>query len=706
MTKTLRKRIVINGIVQGVGFRPHVYRLARQHHLSGFVRNGGEGVTIEVQGAVHDVAAFTEKLRAEPPPLSVVESIVEEQRPVGQSDGFHIINTDRSGQAHTFISPDVAVCDACLSELFDPDNRRYRYPFINCTNCGPRYTIVRHIPYDRPYTSMQNFELCPRCRAEYDNPADRRFHAQPNACPECGPHVWLCDAGGQRMETDDAIRACANLLSRGAVLAVRGLGGFHLVVDATDDRAVAKLRRRKKRPGKPFALMAPDTATVERYAFLSEEERRLLESPVRPIVLLRKKETDGLADNVAPGNKYLGFMLPYTPLHHLLLRDHGGVLVMTSANLSDEPIVTGNEEALERLAGIADYFLLHNREIVQRCDDSIAWVEAGQTRLGRRSRGYVPAPLNLGSASSPEMLAVGGMLKSTIALSRGGQVFLSQHIGDLDNERAYAFFKDSIEHLQRILQIEPSYVVCDKHPEYLSSKWARAQPLPCIEVQHHHAHMAAVMAEHGLNDNVLALILDGTGYGDDGTIWGGEVLAGNRRTYERRAWLRPIPLPGGETAIHEPWRIAAALVDGALGSLTSVKEMPFWKERKERDAENLRVMIRRGINTPLSSGCGRLFDGVSALLGLCSHIDYEAEAAIRLEMISDPTVTEGWGVEARPETYDGALDWAPMVRCLLQGIQQSRPTEELAARFHFSLAEMWTRVLCRTRDELGLNTVV
>ncbi|HED10713.1 MAG TPA: carbamoyltransferase HypF, partial [Caldithrix abyssi] len=488
--------------------------------------------------------------------------------------------------------------------------------------------------------------------------------------------------------------------------AIRGLGGFHLVVDAANAEAVALLRRRKKRGAKPFALMAATLDSVQSYCRISSRERQLLSSSRRPIVLLEKKENGGLAANVAPGQNYLGFMLPYTPLHHLLLHDFGGVLVMTSANLSEEPIVTGNAEALEKLNGIADYFLLHDREILQRCDDSIVCVDEEQTRILRRSRGYVPAPVTIGDNDVPAMLAVGGTLKNTIALSRGGQVFLSQHIGDLDNERAYAFFRDSMDHLQRILQITPQYVVCDKHPEYLSTKWARAQKLPVIEVQHHHAHMAAVMAEHQLREKVLGLILDGTGFGEDGTIWGGELFAGDRRGFSRRAWLRPIPLPGGEAAIRNPWRIAWAILYSLEGTAKAGKDLPFPGDRDPRELENLAVMVRRGINTPLSSGCGRLFDGAAALLGLCSRIDYEAEAAIRLEMVADRTVVDGFGATARPGRFDGELDWAPLMAALVGEIRRRKEPRELAARFQNELAELWLRALLRAREELGLNKVV
>ena len=702
----VRKIIRINGIVQGVGFRPHVYRLAGERRLTGFVRNGGQGVYIEAQGPPGEVAAFTEKLRREPPPLAVIENFSVESAPLAEEGAFRIIHTERGKQARTFISPDMATCDDCLRELFDPRNRRYRYPFINCTNCGPRYTIVRRIPYDRPYTSMSSFELCPQCRAEYENPGDRRFHAQPNACPQCGPRLWLCGAGGEKLPAEDVIEKSAALLREGAIMAIRGLGGFHLVVDAANAEAVALLRRRKKRGAKPFALMAATLDSVQSYCRISSRERQLLTSSRRPIVLLEKKENGGLAANVAPGQNYLGFMLPYTPLHHLLLHDFGGVLVMTSANLSEEPIVTGNGEALEKLNGIADYFLLHDREILQRCDDSIVCVDEEQTRILRRSRGYVPAPVTIGDNDAPAMLAVGGTLKNTIALSRGGQVFLSQYIGDLDNERAYAFFRDSMDHLQRILQITPQYVVCDKHPEYLSTKWARAQNLPVIEVQHHHAHMAAVMAEHQLREKVLGLILDGTGFGEDGTIWGGELFAGDRRGFSRRAWLRPIPLPGGEAAIRNPWRIAWAILYRLEGTAKDGKDLPFLKDRHPREQENLAVMVRRGINTPLSSGCGRLFDGVAALLGLCSRIDYEAEAAIRLEMVADRTVVDGLGATALPGRFDGELDWAPLMAALVEEIRRRKEPRELAARFQNELAELWLRALLRAREELGLNKVV
>ncbi len=701
-----RKRIRLSGIVQGVGFRPFVHRLARECDLAGFVVNSSEGVLIEVEGPRGRLGAFQERLLGETPPLARIVDFEIEDLPPNAETGFTIRASRRDAAPVALISPDVAPCDECLAELFDPRDRRHGYPFINCTNCGPRYTITRRIPYDRPNTSMSVFRQCPSCQAEYDDPSNRRFHAQPNACPACGPRVTLHDRRGDPIETKDPIGEAARLLRHGAVVAVRGIAGFHLAVDAHDDAAVRKLRRRKGRPRKPFAMMAPDVESIRRYCELSAEEERELLGPERPILLLRARPGGGIAPSVAPAQRYLGFMLPSSPLHHLLLDDRFDALVMTSGNFSEEPIATGNEEALDRLGPLADYFLLHDREILQRCDDSILRVLSGKPSLIRRSRGYVPAPLFLSRPSRRRILACGGELKNTIALSREKMVFLSQHVGDLDNPMALEFFEKSIDHLQATLEIEPEVIAHDMHPGYLSTKWALSrEELPRVPVQHHHAHLAAVLADNGVTAPAIGVILDGTGYGADGTIWGGEILVGDAGSFERHAWLTPLPLPGGEAAIRQPWRLALSALRAAYGEDPAGLDLPFLSALKRRDVSIILRMLERGIHSPLSSGCGRLFDAVSALLGICSRIDYEAQAAIELEMAVD--ATERGVYEEALVAADGAgpLAVAPLIRAVAEDVRGREPVGRIAARFHWTLARIFARAAAEAREKYGINRV-
>ena len=701
----VRQKIRINGIVQGVGFRPFVYRLAQECRIAGFVNNSSDGVLIEAEGTPEALATFRERLRSEAPPLShIVEFDFEELPPRGDTQ-FVIQQSRRDSTPVTLISPDVATCDDCLRELFDPNDRRYRYPFINCTNCGPRYTIVYTIPYDRGNTSMRVFPMCPECEREYHDPANRRFHAQPNACPKCGPQVTLHDRRGREIAVDAPVEKAVELLRAGHILAIRGLGGFHLAVDAHNDAAVRELRRRKGRAEKPFAMMAPDIESIETFCLVSETERELLQQITRPIVLLRARENHTIAPSVAPNNRYLGFMLPYTPLHHLLLRGHFDALVMTSGNFTEEPIAIGNDEALERLAHLADYFLLHNREILQRCDDSIARVAAGKPRVIRRSRGYVPAPVFLKTPTRRRILGCGGELKNTIALSRGDTVFFSQHIGDLDNPAALTFFENSIAHLQRILEIEPEIIAYDLHPEYLSTKWALAQELPKIGVQHHHAHLAAVMAENGVEERTIGIILDGTGYGADGTIWGGEVLIGDAGGFVRFAYLEPVPLPGGEAAIRQPWRMAVSYLYATFGEALWDLPLPLLQTISEEKRHILVQMIDKRLNAPLTSSCGRLFDGVSALLGIRDEINYEAQAAIELEMHIDEDVDDFYSDALPARMAKGALDWRPLIRALVEDVQRSEPVGRMAAHFHRTLAELFIRAAEHAREATGLCRV-
>ena len=555
-------------MVQGVGFRPFIYRMAVKNGLTGFVQNRSQGVTAEVEGSPETLESFLAGVKNELPPLAQITQIESSDIEVRNGDAFEIIPSVAEGQADVHITPDAATCPDCLQELFDSTNRRFRYPFTNCTNCGPRLTIINAIPYDRANTSMSCFELCEKCRAEYENPADRRFHAEPNACPVCGPQLKLFDAKGKPVKTDDPVKAAVDLLSSGNVLAIKGLGGFHLSVDAGSDKAVKKLRSRKYREEKPLAIMARDINAAKKIAKINKEEEKLLTSPQRPIVLLKKIKNNLVSGFVAPGVPNLGIMLPYTPLHHLLLENKFTALVMTSANQVDEPICIGNREAFERLRGIADYFLVHNRDILVRCDDSIAFVAAEKPRLLRRARGYVPQPLHLRDSylSSPAVLALGGQLKTTQCILKGRFAFVSPHIGDMETPQARDFFHESITLMKRITESDPRIVACDYHPSYYSTQAAHELPAEkIIRVQHHHAHIASCMAENQIEGKVIGLAMDGTGYGMDGNAWGGEFLIADEIGFKRFGHLQYIVLPGGEKAIYEPWRIAVSLLKTVYG---------------------------------------------------------------------------------------------------------------------------------------------
>jgi len=643
-----RRRIMIEGVVQGVGFRPFVHRLARRHRLGGFVLNDGSGVVIEIEGEAAELDAFAERLLAETPPLARVRSLAQESVKAFGETTFRI-EASRSHGSTAGIPPDVATCDDCLRELFDPLDRRYRYPFVNCTQCGPRFTIVRGIPYDRPNTTMAGFETCPDCRREYEDPADRRFHAEPIACPDCGPRL--------SMPLEEAVA----LLRSGAVLAVKGLGGWHLACDASDESAVAKLRARKHREQKPFAVMT--TAPGELADFGADADA-LMRSARRPIVLLRRRPAAPLADSVAPGNPWLGVMLPYTPLHHLLLHDFCGPLVMTSGNRSDEPIAVDDGDARRRLGGIADAFLGHDRPIHRRCEDSVVRAHFPV----RRARGFAPEALGLPVAAPAPLVAAGAELKSTFCVARSAKAFLSPHLGDLDSALAFKAFRADLRLYLDMLGVELEAVACDMHPDYLSTRWAAEQGLPLVEIQHHHAHAAACMAEHGDPGPVLALVFDGTGYGPDGTLWGGELLRCDLASFERVCHLEPVPLPGGAAAIREPWRSAAAYLERAG------RPVPF--ERWSLVRQSLAV------NAPLSSGMGRLFDAVAALLGVREEVTYEGQAAVELEWLAD-------GCDVEP--YDctvaqGKIAGAELVRAAHDDLDAGRRRAEIAAAFHEGVA--------------------
>jgi hydrogenase maturation protein HypF len=702
--RTVRYRIHVNGIVQGVGFRPFVYRLARECGLGGFVLNASDGVLIEIEGTGSSIDRFQRKLSDEAPPLATIAKLEIGQIEPGGSGEFVIRSSQQDSEISTLISPDVAVCEACLEELFDPADRRYFYPFINCTDCGPRYTIVRRIPYDRPNTSMREFSLCEDCAREYHNPEDRRFHAQPNACGACGPQLALADAEGLRVPCDDPLTRSVALLEEGRIIAVRGLGGFHLAVDAFNEGAVRELRRRKGRAEKPFALMAPDVDTIREFCWVDAREEAVLRSHLRPIVLLRTRPGCEISPAVAPGNLFLGFMLPYTPLHYLLLRGRFRALVMTSANYIEEPIVIGNSEARDRLGSICDYLLLHNREILQRCDDSVLRLTGESVRLIRRSRGFVPSPIFLGTPTRESILACGGELKNTIAYSRGETVFLSQHIGDLDNPAGLTFFEECIDHLGDILEIEPTCVAHDLHPEYLSTKWAQGKTqLTRIGVQHHHAHLASVLAENQAVGPAVGIILDGTGYGMDGTIWGGEVLVGDAGDFQRFAWLQPFRLPGGEAAVREPWRTAVSALHEGYKDQIEYLDLPFLYDLQSSSLETILAMLDKGVNSPLTSSCGRLFDAVSALLNIRTKVSFEAQAAIELEMAVDESINGFYSSVIPQEGREGPIAVKPLIHAIVEDIQKGVETGVVAARFHWSLAEMFVAVANSAREIHGVK---
>jgi len=708
-----RRKYIVNGQVQGVGFRPFVYRTAASLGLTGFVRNTSEGVKIEVQGKDGDVRAFSRALKHDLPPLARIIRLQEKDIPFDpKEEEFRICGSAGEKKHQVLISPDVCTCADCQHELFDPRDPRYLYPFINCTNCGPRYTITRCIPYDRSGTSMACFPMCPTCGKEYTDPMHRRFHAQPNACPQCGPHIWLTDAnGGDISARKQAAEDAAELLLAGNILAVKGLGGFHLACDAASDRAVKLLRRRKNRPGKALAVMVERVSDAQELAWISGEEKELLASVQRPIVVLEKKDTPHLSPDIAPDTSSVGIMLPYTPLHFILLnliksrmQSHSRVpaLVMTSGNASSEPIALGNREALKRLGDIADYFLLHNRDILIRCDDSVAYSRSPKPGFFRRARGYTPTPIFL-SASGDMVMGTGPELKNTLCLTKGDQAFVSQHVGDLKNLESYEFYQEMFEHLRSILQVEPRAMVRDLHPDYLSSRFAAEQDVcPIFTLQHHFAHIHAVMAENRFQGACLGLALDGTGLGTDGSIWGGELLfVDNRRLeHKRLGSFRPLPLPGGEKAVLEPWRLVRAYLHN-LGMDVPVP----WEKDLEREEEVLLRILKKGINCPLSSSCGRLFDAVSALLGLTREIDYEGQAAMRLEKIQDPSEEGCYSASFTRE--DGFLYFnsPELFAAAAEDVRQKKDKGVISRRFHLGLARGLADWAAEAAADTGIKDV-
>ncbi|MBW2410211.1 MAG: carbamoyltransferase HypF [Deltaproteobacteria bacterium] len=702
---TAARRIDVNGIVQGVGFRPFVYNLARQYDLKGEVANTAAGVSILIEGPRESIRAFESDLAEKCPPLAHVVEITGRSESVQPYAEFQIVKSREQARMSTLISPDVSICDDCLRELFDPGDRRYLYPFINCTNCGPRYTIIDDIPYDRPKTSMRHFKMCAACQAEYDDPTNRRFHAQPNACEQCGPHVSLHDHRRKPITTDNPIKAAADCIRQGRIVAVKGLGGYHLVVDALNREAVLRLRKRKLREEKPFAIMSADLNGIREYARVRPEEETLLTSIQRPIVLLQKKNPSPISEAVAPGNKYWGVMLPYTPLHYLLLKQGFSALVMTSANLSEEPIAIDNGDAFKRLVDIADYFLTHDRDIYLRSDDSILKHTAGHKRYIRRSRGYVPIPIFL-NQTGPAILACGAELKNTICLTKGDKAFLSQHIGDLENMMTLDFFKLTVAHLQRILEIQPETIACDMHPDYLSTQFAKEQAnIRLIEVQHHHAHIVSCMAEHRLEGAVIGLAFDGTGYGPDGTIWGGEVLVAEAKRFERVAHLDEVPMPGSSTAIKQPWRMALSYLLATFGDNLPDLGLPLLKQIEAQKINIIVEMMEKGVNCPQTSSLGRLFDAVAAIAGIRQRVNFEGQAAMELEMLagghSDSIYDIQWTSQAPIKILPQTI-----IRGVVQDIQNGKSPAEISDKFHQTLIALFTEICALIRDRHDLNRVV
>ncbi len=754
-----RAQIVVKGIVQGVGFRPYIFNLAEALGLKGYVTNTSEGVLIDIEGG--RVTEFIERLRKEAPPLSRITDVSVASHPVHGYSEFSIKHSldHAEGLPFTLVSPDVSICDDCLSELLDPNDRRYLYPFVNCTNCGPRYSITRMVPYDRPNTTMARFAMCPECMSEYQDPRNRRFHAQPNACPVCGPSAEFKVQGSESgvQGTEAIVRAIA-LLKKGGIAAIKGLGGFHIACDATNRDAVRRLRERKRRSNKPFAVMAPDLQSIGTYCLVTDDEKDLLQNNRRPIVLLRKKEIS-LPDNVSPNNQYVGCMLPYTPLHYLLFfnpiggghmrndKPHFSALVMTSGNLSEEPIVRDNDEAVQKLSDIVDGFLLHNRDIFMRVDDSVVRVQSSGFKVQRlqrsdsvnselstmtselmfirRSRGYAPDPIML-HEDGPEVLGCGADLKNTFTLTKGNVAVMSQHIGDMENYETLKFYEECMANLKSVYRAEPVAIAHDLHPGYLSTQWATGQgaggrelgsgqseirkPKPEIklfDIQHHYAHIGSVMAEHGLTGKVIGVAFDGTGYGTDGNLWGGEFLIADIHGFDRAGQLKYVPLPGGEAAIKEPWRTAVSYLVDAEGERAGsvLNDIGFTKKYGKDTLNKIMTITGSRDFSPLSSGAGRLFDAVSAILGLCDRNTFEGEAAMALESMTREDVSDQYIVEMKQEKGYTIADYSPAVHGIIRDMGRKMPTDQIATRFHNTVAQTIRSMVRRIRDQTGIMDV-
>ncbi|MBN1764386.1 MAG: carbamoyltransferase HypF [Sedimentisphaerales bacterium] len=706
--KQTRCKICVAGAVQGVGFRPFVYNLAARLALTGSVTNTSEGVQIEVQGDGAGLERFKKAVISEcPPPAEPVITGVEAVEPIDNENLFVIRDSRPEGKRELSITPDTATCAACLAELNDPADRRYQYPFINCTHCGPRYTIINDIPYDRPNTTMREFTQCTRCQSEYDDPGDRRFHAQPNACPACGPHVWLADAGGKSLDADKPIKQAIEFLQAGKILAIKGLGGFHLAVRADNDEAVAELRKRKYRKAKSFAIMVRDIETARQFAHVDKTAQELLTGKERPIVLCRKRPDSPLSTLVAPSSRFWGIMLPYTPLHTLLMQGDYPGLVMTSGNQTDEPIESDNNSSREKLGGIADFFLMHNRGIYTSCDDSVLRVFQSEPLMLRRARGYVPTPVILARKGRGDILALGAELKNTVTFVKDNKAFVSQHIGDLGTTVVYESFVRTVEKLGALIGARPQIIACDLHPAMLSTRFAQTyEDIQLVRVQHHHAHIAAVMGEHNLEGPVIGLAVDGIGYGSDGTIWGGELLYVWPDRIERKGHLQQIPMPGGDVASLEPWRMAVSCLIKTFGSpkgVTLANELIT--DIPSANINAVAVMIIKNINSPLCSSLGRFFDAVSALLGICRENTYEAQAAIELENSAAPDEHNAYPVEIETRDDIKILLIEPVMQALVKDLHSGLGRGIIAAKAHNFVVEGLTQLATELSQETLCKTV-
>lgn len=714
--KKISKEIIITGIVQGVGFRPFIFNLALKYRLKGYVYNDSSGVKIVVQGNDKRLESFESEIKKNPPSRSKITSyssaIIASM--IDFSD-FQIRLSLQQSEKSAAVSPDLDMCPDCLAELFDPKNRRYLYPFINCTNCGPRYTIIQDIPYDRPKTTMSRFQMCLDCQAEYDDPSNRRFHAQPNACPACGPHLELKEKTGKTIltacksaEYEELFKSLKRLFTDDRIIAIKGVGGYHLACDATSEKVVSALRKRKYREDKPFAVMFPDIHSIKKICRVNKKETELLESVAHPITLLRKKKSYNLAESIAPNNHNLGAMLPYAPLHFLLFRYFKKPLVMTSGNISDEPIAYQDDDAFQRLGSIADYFLTHNREIHIRCDDSVVREFQSKMYPIRRSRGYVPDKLILDWEFNRHILACGPEQKNTFALAKDNAVYLSHHIGDLENLAVLKSFEEGIEHFRNIFDIQPEIVAYDLHPDYLSTKFAhdysKEHNLRKIGVQHHHAHAVSCMLDNKINKKLLAIVLDGTGYGNDGTIWGGELLLAEYHQFERLGCFKTCQMPGGAAAIKNPWQMGISYLDEVFGE--RLADIPFVENFDSEKIEMVLAMLGRNFNSPITSSCGRLFDGVAAIAGLRNIANYEGQPAVEFEqLIQQP---ENYTYEFRVVESEKLLilDWSEMVRQLVNDIHTGTPIDRISLKFHNGLwrgLTMWAEI---ARKNTGISDIV
>jgi len=709
-----RETIQIKGVVQGIGFRPFIYSLAYKYSLKGVVYNNTHGVLVDVEGDEISLRQFLLRVKQESPPLSRIDTIDIEQLPFAGYRDFSIQPSTAGKEKFVLVSPDIATCDECRKELGDPLNKRYGYPFINCTNCGPRFTIIKDIPYDRDKTTMAKFRMCAECQSEYDNPVNRRFHAQPDCCHICGPSLSLLDREGIVLCVDDHISHTSQLLKNGKIVAIKGLGGFHLACDAENYEVVAELRRRKKRDTKPFAIMVKDIQKAKTFCRIGRFEEILLLSSKRPIVLLKVKKFSPIVDNVAPGQKYLGVMLPYTPLHHLILNKSDLSLVMTSGNRSDEPIVYRNSEAMERLGDIADYFLFHNRDIYNRCDDSVTRVFDGSEILIRRSRGYVPEPIEF--PTRKQILACGAELKNTFCVTRDGYAFLSHYVGDLENLETLNAYEDGIEHFKKLFSIEPEIIAYDLHPEYLATKYAKqmlenSSSLLGVSVQHHHAHIVSCMVDNRINERVIGVAFDGLGFGTDGNLWGGEFLTADFKNFHRIAHFRYTPMPGASQAIKEPYRMAISYLYQTYGEAFHKLDIEFLRKRNREKSITIKKMVMHKINAPVTSSVGRLFDAVSSLLGICERVTYEGEAAIGLEMAIEfphrqDKERQCYNYTISEEKSMFIIEPESIIRGVVEDIKRCLPTGIISFKFHHTIASIVIDMCDRIRDKTDLETVV